>query len=143
MRKKIIPLALAVTMCLFLMPFTAANASVRRQEPARIVAMLWALKQRGKWYCWGGTGPSCFDCSGLVVQAYQHAGISLPRTTAEMLDSRMLRRVSTPEKGDLAFYSPSHVELYAHGDLTFGAHETGQRIGWIQEWEQPTFYQVE
>ena len=32
-------------------------------------------------YIWGGTGPSGYDCSGLVQAAYAQAGISLPRTT--------------------------------------------------------------
>lgn len=143
MVKRIVLLALAGLSCLFLLPQAAAHASARHREPARILAMRWALRQHGKWYCWGGTGPSCFDCSGLVMEAYEHAGIDLPRTTGEMLGSRLLRRVATPRKGDLAFYGRNHVELYAHGDLTFGAHETGQRIGWIQEWEQPAFYRVE
>ena len=29
-------------------------------------------------YCYGGTGPDCFDCSGLVVAAYRYAGVNLP-----------------------------------------------------------------
>ncbi len=110
--------------------------------PARLRAFDWARTQYGKPYEYGGTGPGGYDCSGLVMEAYRHAGIDLPRTTGEMLQSPLLVRVSRPEKGDLAFYGPGHVELYAHGDWTFGAHAPGQIIGWIQfgPWWYPTAY---
>jgi len=36
-------------------------------------------------YCYSGTGPDCFDCSGLVVASYRWAGINLPvRTSTQM-----------------------------------------------------------
>lgn len=96
----------------------------------------------GHWYLWGGTGPS-YDCSGLVYEAYLHAGIALPRTTYGMLGSSHLVRTYNPQRGDLAFYGSGHVEfvtvLY---HMTFGAHDTGTRIGWIRYsgWWQPTMY---
>ncbi len=41
-----------------------------------------AKKQVGKRYVWGATGPSSFDCSGLVQYVYRKAGDkNLPRTT--------------------------------------------------------------
>lgn len=113
--------------------------------PPRLRAFYWARTQYGKAYEYGGTGPRGYDCSGLVMEAYKHAGIKLPRTTSGMLGSRLLVRVSRPQKGDLAFYGPGHVELYAHGNWTFGAHASGQIIGWIQwgPWWYPTaFYRV-
>jgi cell wall-associated NlpC family hydrolase len=119
-----------------------ASASARSALPARIRAFDWAKSQRGKPYEYGGTGPSGYDCSGLVMKAYRHVGIKLPRTTTEMLGSRLLVRVSHPLKGDLAFYGSGHVELYAHGDWTFGAHAPGQAVGWIEfgPWWHPTAY---
>jgi cell wall-associated NlpC family hydrolase len=121
------------------------TAAARPVLPARLRAFDWARTQYRKAYEYGGTGPSGYDCSGLVMEAYRHAGIDLPRTTGEMLQSRLLVRVRTPEKGDLAFYGPGHAELYAHGHWTFGAHAPGQIIGWIQwgPWWYPTaFYRV-
>jgi cell wall-associated NlpC family hydrolase len=110
--------------------------------PARLRAFDWATTQAGKPYIYGGIGPAGYDCSGLVMEAYLHAGISLPRTTYEMLSSPYLVRVSRPAKGDLAFYGSGHVELYARGDWTFGAHQTGQPVGWIKfgPWWHPTAY---
>jgi cell wall-associated NlpC family hydrolase len=111
--------------------------------PARLVALQWAERQAGKWYCWGGTGPSCFDCSGLVMRAYEHAGIRLPRTTYGMMASRLLHRIPAGQRrrGDLAFYGSGHVELVtARG--TFGALDQGTRIGWHRPsvWWHPTMY---
>jgi peptidoglycan DL-endopeptidase CwlO len=121
------------------------TAAARSVLPARLRAFYWARTQFGKAYEYGGTGPSGYDCSGLVMEAYKHAGIKLPRTTGGMLASKLLVQVSRPQKGDLAFYGPGHVELYAHGDWTFGAHAPGQIVGWIQwgPWWYPTaFYRV-
>lgn len=117
-------------------------ARVRLLLPARLRAFYWARSQHGKPYEYGGTGPNGYDCSGLVMQAYRHAGITLPRTTTGMLHSSLLVQVSRPVKGDLAFYGSGHVELYARGHWTFGAHAPGQVIGWIQfgPWWHPTAY---
>jgi cell wall-associated NlpC family hydrolase len=121
------------------------TAAARKVLPPRLRAFYWARTQYGKAYEYGGTGPRGYDCSGLVMEAYKHAGIKLPRTTSGMLGSRLLVRVSRPQKGDLAFYGPGHVELYAHGSWTFGAHAPGQIVGWIQwgPWWYPTaFYRI-
>src|SRR5262245_25762194 len=75
---------------------------------ARLRAYRWATTQAGHPYVWGGTGPG-YDCSGLVMMAYRHAGINLPRTTYGMLASRLLVRIWHPRQGDLAFYGSGHV----------------------------------
>ena len=105
----------------------------------------YAEAQLGKPYQWGGTGPDAFDCSGLVMMAYRHAGVYLPRTTTGMLASRLLVRVWHPRMGDLAFYGPWHVELFRRWGSTFGAHDAGSLVGLIHysRWWRPTaFYRV-
>ncbi len=124
-----------------LAPLTPSPASASTASQ-RLTALRWAERQAGKWYCFGGTG-GCFDCSGLVMAAYRHAGISIPRTTYGMLASPKLRRIaaSQRQRGDLAFYGSGHVELVtAHG--TFGALAPGTRIGWHRPsaWWHPTMY---
>src|SRR5215475_11745640 len=57
--------------------------------PRRLRAYYWARSQTGHPYVWGGTGPG-YDCSGLVMMAYRHAGVRLPRTTSGMLASSLL-----------------------------------------------------
>jgi NlpC/P60 family protein len=78
--RSIVPL-IAVFMVIGLV--TAPASANRRQD-----AMAWALRRIGCSYSYGGT--SCrpgFDCSGLVVAAYAHVGMRLPRTTYAMLHS--------------------------------------------------------
>ena len=43
--------------------------------PAAAVAVAFAMRQVGKPYQWGATGPDAYDCSGLVYAAYAAAGI--------------------------------------------------------------------
>lgn len=101
--------------------------------------MRWAKTQAGKWYRYGGSGPSTYDCSGLVMRAYQRVGVNLPRTTGGMLGSSKLVRVSKSNVrwGDLVFFGRGHVELWGHWTnraktrgVTFGAHHSGTRISY-------------
>lgn len=134
--------AVAATIMIASPALAAPAAPAAPAVPRGVQALSWARTQYGKPYVYGGTGPRGYDCSGLVQQAYRHAGVRLPRTTYQMLASRLLVRVSHPAKGDLAFYGSGHVELYAHGDYTYGAHDSGTRIGWMQfgPWWHPTAY---
>jgi cell wall-associated NlpC family hydrolase len=65
-------------------------------------------------YCYGGTGPNCFDCSGLVVAAYRYAGINLPargiRTSTQLRNWTTRISLGQVHSGDLLFYS-GHVEM--------------------------------
>jgi hypothetical protein len=113
----------------------------------RVIAYDYAIAQAGKWYCWGGVGPSCYDCSGLVYEAYRHVGIPVPRTTYEMLDSRLLVRISRSQakRGDLAFFGPGHVEMVDTLNISFGADTYGTRIGWTvmtPYWHPTAYYRI-
>ncbi len=126
-------------------PAHAASRAVR--HPLRLLAYEFATDQRGKWYCWGGTGPSCYDCSGLVYAAYRQVHIYLGRTTYDMLASGRLRRISPAQarRGDLAFYGTGHVELYDRGHYTFGAQNAGSQIGrqrFNSYWAPTAYYRV-
>lgn len=109
-----------------------------------------AETRRGSWYVFGTDGPSTFDCSGLVYWASQRLGVNMPRDTFEMLSqgvsSGLLYRVSVPRRGDLAFFGTGHVEFVTvWPDTTFGAQNTGTRVGWHtwNAWWHPTmFYRI-
>ena len=100
-------------------------------------ALNWAERHAaGCWYTYGGT--SCahgYDCSGLVMEAFGHgAGIWLPHSTYAMLSNPHLHWIplSQARRGDLMFYGSGHVEIntiWYH--QTFGAHSSGQRVGYI------------
>jgi cell wall-associated NlpC family hydrolase len=87
-------------------------------------AVAYALRQLGKPYVFGAAGNSAFDCSGLVMRAWQSAGVSLPRTTYEM--ARVGRRISRDQlqPGDLVLlYSFGHVQLYiGDGEIIEAPH---------------------
>jgi len=122
----------------------AARHKHRHRASRRLRAYRWARSQRGHPYQWGGTGPG-YDCSGLVMMAYRHAGIHLPRTTEEMLASPLLVWVKHPRMGDLAFYGSGHVELFRRWGWTFGAHDYGSPVGLIHYggyWKPTAFYRV-
>ncbi|HEY3708996.1 MAG TPA: NlpC/P60 family protein [Amycolatopsis sp.] len=73
-----------------------------------------ALSKLGSPYVWGATGPSQFDCSGLMQWAYKQAGITLPRSSREQSTFGTAVSRSQLQPGDLVFYySPvSHVGMY-------------------------------
>jgi cell wall-associated NlpC family hydrolase len=115
-------------------------------------AYVWAKNHaRGCWYVYGGTGPcgNGFDCSGVVYAAYGHTWFWLPRTTYGMFGSPHLRRETHAEAkmGDLVAFGSGHVEMYAGWHTTFGALQSGTRVGWHHwypgSWWVPTgFYRV-
>src|SRR5260370_16810982 len=61
----------------------AAQYAAVTATGAAATAITYAEAQLGKPYCWGGQGPACFDCSGLVFAAYAAGGIHIARTTYE------------------------------------------------------------
>src|SRR5699024_2418439 len=88
-------------------------------------AVMFALEQVGKPYCWGGTGPSCYDCSGLLYAAYKEAGVILPaRISQDMWDMGprvdesdvlpgdfIFFRVNVEGRSDAALGNPGHVGM--------------------------------
>jgi peptidoglycan DL-endopeptidase CwlO len=73
-----------------------------------------ALTQVGSPYVWGGAAPGGFDCSGLVMWAFQQAGIALPHSSQAMAQGGQPVALSDLQPGDvLTFYSDaSHAGLY-------------------------------
>jgi peptidoglycan DL-endopeptidase CwlO len=73
-----------------------------------------ALTQVGSSYVWGGAAPGGFDCSGLVMWAFQQAGISLPHSSQALAHGGQPVALSDLQPGDvLTFYSDaSHTGIY-------------------------------
>jgi peptidoglycan DL-endopeptidase CwlO len=70
-----------------------------------------AQAQIGRPYCWGGSGPDCFDCSGLVQRAWGMAGVPLPRTSGAMGTALAEVPLDEVRAGDILWW-PGHVGIY-------------------------------
>ena len=92
-------------------------------------ALNFALAQLGKPYIWGGTGPTDYDCSGLMMASWGKAGVSLPRTAAAQYAAGTPVSTSDLQPGDLVFFYPgiTHVGMYI-GDGKF-IHASSPRTG--------------
>jgi len=92
-----------------------ARAWEGREPPPTLEALqvvAFATAQVGKPYCWGGTGPSCFDCSGLAQTAWRRVGARIPRTTHDIADALPEVPVDEVRAGDILWW-PGHVGIYA------------------------------
>ncbi|CAM5261061.1 NlpC/P60 family protein [Streptomyces narbonensis] len=93
-------------------------------------AVIAARSAIGKPYVWGATGPSGFDCSGLMVWSYRQAGISLPRTSQGQRHAGRQVPLSQAQPGDLVTYrgDASHVGIYAGNGQVIHAPYPGARV---------------
>lgn len=113
----------------------AAKAAVVRAPTARTAtraaeAVAFALsKKSGSGYLWGGTGPTRFDCSGLVQAAWKRAGVSVPRTAEAQLNSLPRVSLSHLEPGDIVgYFGGSHVAMYIGHGMVVGAENPSDGI---------------
>ncbi len=127
--------AIAVGVGLAVLSGHGAAATDGSRAPSRAAeqAIAYARRQIGLPYLWGGTGPDAFDCSGLVMEAYGAAGVSIARTSEEQWATEP--HVSSPAPGDLVFFpgadgtpsSPGHVGMVIDPsrDLMIDAYAAG------------------
>ncbi|MCM6777567.1 C40 family peptidase [Nocardia sp. CDC159] len=102
-----------------------------QQHSAGDVALDAAKTKIGAEYVWGGTGPSGFDCSGLVQWAYKQAGIKLPRTSFEMSHVGAPVALSQLQPGDLIISEGGgHVSMYAGDGKILQAPQTGEVVSY-------------
>ncbi|MGH3244343.1 MAG: C40 family peptidase [Spirillospora sp.] len=107
----------------------ARPAGAGHQVRGGAAAVRFALRQLGKPYVWGATGPNAYDCSGLVQAAWRAAGVKIPRVTYGQYPAS--RRVSRGQllPGDLVFTNGlRHVKMYIGNGRTIEAPRAGQRV---------------
>jgi len=97
------------------------------------IAANWALSQLGKPYQWGGAGPDTYDCSGLTMVAWSHAGVQFAHWTGYQWQSGPRVPLDQLRRGDLLFFAtdtsdPStihHVGIYIGNGMMVDAPYTG------------------
>jgi cell wall-associated NlpC family hydrolase len=101
-------------------PDSAANIAIRTAE-----------EYLGVPYVWGGASKSGVDCSGLIMLAYEAAGIDFPHYSGAMYEETERVPLYDIEPGDLLFYGPGgdeHVAMYVGSGEMIEAPETGQVV---------------
>ncbi|RZQ62579.1 C40 family peptidase [Amycolatopsis suaedae] len=109
-------------------------------------AIQFALGEQGKPYVWGATGPNSYDCSGLMLRAYEAAGVTLPRVSRDQYKAGAMLPVRDAQPGDLLFwaYDPSnprtihHVAMYLGDGKMVEAQQTGvpvhtRNVSWDED----------
>ncbi|MFD7453192.1 NlpC/P60 family protein [Kitasatospora sp. NPDC059827] len=111
---------------------TAAPVKIAPGSSHGAAALAAAATKVGSPYVWGATGPSSFDCSGLMVWAFNQAGVSLPRTSQEQAGAgtRIGSDISQAQPGDmLIFYGDAHhVGIYAGNGQVLHAPKPGASV---------------
>lgn len=109
-------------------------------------AVGFVLSELGKPYVWGATGPDAYDCSGLMLRAFQAAGVGLPRVSREQYRAGGHLPVQQAQPGDLLFLAtdPSdpatihHVMLYLGDGTIAEAPYRGQPVRTRPfSWDEP------
>ncbi|MCW2524911.1 MAG: putative Cell wall-associated hydrolase [Frankiales bacterium] len=106
------------------------SAPVAAKSKGAAVAIQAAMAELGKPYSWGSAGPDSFDCSGLTMWAWAHAGVTLPHQSAEQQSMGVSIPQNQLQPGDLVFFgSPAyHVGIYIGNGMMIHAPTTGDVV---------------
>jgi cell wall-associated NlpC family hydrolase len=95
------------------------------------IAIRAALSFVGTWYRWGGASRSGVDCSGLVMLAYNAAGIHLSHYSGAQWQETVRVPLYALRPGDLLFYGyhgDEHVAMFLGRGRMIEAEMTGTRV---------------
>ncbi|MGW5662995.1 C40 family peptidase [Streptomyces sp. NPDC003758] len=110
---------------------TSTGSSTATGSAAAVVAFVKA--QIGKAYVSGATGPSAYDCSGLVQTAFKQVGINLPRVSQDQSTAGTQVSLSNLQPGDILYWggagSAYHVAVYVGDGMFVGAQNPSSGVG--------------
>lgn len=95
----------------------------------------YALAKQGSRYYWGASGPTYFDCSGLVYWAHKQAGVRIGRTTAAgYAGSGKAVSYSNLQIGDVITFNygrgVAHIGIYiGNGRMVHASGKGSETVG--------------
>jgi len=94
------------------------------------VAVDRALEQLGTPYVWEAAGPRTFDCSGLTLWAWGHAGVAMNHYTGDQVHEGVRVAPSQLLPGDLVLFGSKlhHVGMYLGAGYMIDAPDTGEYV---------------
>jgi peptidoglycan DL-endopeptidase CwlO len=107
------------------------TAPTTSTAPANVLPAIEAAQAAiGSPYASGATGPSSFDCSGLMVYAFGQAGVTLPRTSFAQYETGVEVSLEEVQPGDLVFFDTdgpgaSHVGIATGPETAISATTHG------------------
>ncbi|WP_328562098.1 C40 family peptidase [Streptomyces coelicoflavus] len=108
----------------------STSTSTATGSAAAVVSFVQA--QVGKAYVSGATGPSAYDCSGLVQAAFKQVGISLPRVSQAQSTAGTQVGLDNLQPGDILYWggagSAYHVGVYVGGGMFVGAQNSSTGV---------------
>ena len=112
---------------------TASSGSTKPSADRADQAAGYALTMVGKPYRYGGSSPSGFDCSGLVLYSYKSAGVALPHSTDKQRSASRPVKVAELRRGDLLFFNQEgkkfgHVGIYVGNGKFVHAPSSGGSV---------------
>lgn len=108
-----------------------STLDINTTSAKRISIVKSALSFLGKQYVYGGNGPDSFDCSGLAKAIYKQAGITVPRTSTQMLQLEGEISAADLRPGDLMVRS-GHCGVYIGNGIFI--HASDSSVGVVAEY---------
>jgi len=125
----------------FSTPVPFPNVGPPNGSAGQAIAYARAVAASGASYCTGGTGPTCYDCSGLVTAAWNSAGVRLPgRSSGAMFAGLPHVPMESIQPGDLIFWGSGgsdHVALYVGGGSIIDASNSQNGVVERGIWGSP------
>ncbi|MCZ9338053.1 C40 family peptidase, partial [Streptomyces sp. TRM76130] len=108
----------------------STGTSTATGSAAAVVSFVRA--QVGAAYVSGATGPSAYDCSGLVQAAYKQVGVSLPRVSQDQSVAGTQVSLDSLQPGDILYWggagSAYHVGVYVGDGMFVGAQNSSTGV---------------
>jgi len=96
------------------------------------------LAQQGKPYRFGASGPSSFDCSGLILASYSRVGVRLPHRAASLASVGRAVGQGDIRRGDiLVMEGGGHAGLALGAGMMIHASRVGRPVAVVRIYERP------